>query len=165
MSSYCYSNMYHWCCTCLWQTLVATCMNACPHVNKPELQLLSYILFVAVPWAPGALHRPRSTYKVVQCTNIHHDKCCHPLDKKSPLPVNHGRPSKSNVGDTTEDRCHHESKSRIPITLSMFLELILRMKVLTWDKHRTPVNELSIPGMTNQLIQNRNSRDPVGRLD
>ena len=29
--------------------------------------------------------------------NIHH--CCHTLDKKSPVPVNHGRPSKSNVGD------------------------------------------------------------------
>ena len=35
-----------------------------------------------------------------QCTNIHHDNCCYPLDKKSPVPVNHGRPSKSNVGDT-----------------------------------------------------------------
>ena len=31
--------------------------------------------------------------------NIHHDNCCHLLDKKSPVPVNHGRPSKSNVGD------------------------------------------------------------------
>ena len=34
--------------------------------------------------------------------NIHHDNCCHPLDKldkKSPVPVNHGRPSKSNVGE------------------------------------------------------------------
>ena len=35
------------------------------------------------------------------CTNIHHDNCCHPLDKKSPVPVNHGRPSKSNVGDSS----------------------------------------------------------------
>ena len=31
--------------------------------------------------------------------NIHHGNCCHPLDKKSPDLVNHGRPSKSNVGD------------------------------------------------------------------
>ena len=31
--------------------------------------------------------------------NVHHNNCCHPLDKKSPVPVNHGRPSKSNVGD------------------------------------------------------------------
>ena len=47
----------------------------------------------------------------------------------------------------------------------MFLELTLRMKVLTWDKHRTPVDELSIPGMTNKLIQDGNAWDPVGRLD
>ena len=85
---------------CLWQTLVPTCMNGCPHINKPELQLLSYVLFVVVPWALGGFHiQPRSTYKVVQCTSIHHDNCCHPLDKKSPVPVNHGRPSKSNAGD------------------------------------------------------------------
>ena len=49
-------------------------------------------LFVML-WAPGALHGSRSAYKVAQCTNIHHDNCCHPLDKKSPFPVNHGRPS------------------------------------------------------------------------
>ena len=52
-----------------------------------------------VPWAPGALYGSRSTYKVTQYTNIHHDNCWHPLDEKSPVPVNHGRPSNSNVGD------------------------------------------------------------------
>ena len=35
--------------------------------------------------------------------NIHHDNCCHPLDKMSLVPVNHGRPSKSNVGDNKND--------------------------------------------------------------
>ena len=74
-------------------------MNACSHINKPELQLLSYVLFVVVPWAPGALYGSRSTYKVAQCTNIHHNNCCHPRDEKSPVPVNNGRPSNSNVGD------------------------------------------------------------------
>ena len=54
---------------------------------------------LAVPQAPGALYGSRSTYKVAQCVNIHHNNCCHPLGKKSPVPVNHGRPSKSNVGD------------------------------------------------------------------
>ena len=34
-------------------------------------------------------------HKRVQCTNVYHDNCCHSLDKKSPVPVNHGRPSKS----------------------------------------------------------------------
>ena len=32
--------------------------------------------------------------------NVHHDNCCHPLDKKSPVPINHRRSSLSNVGDT-----------------------------------------------------------------
>ena len=27
------------------------------------------------------------------------ENCCHPLDKKFLVPVNHGRPSESNVGD------------------------------------------------------------------
>ena len=31
--------------------------------------------------------------------NVHHNNCCHPLDKEVPVPVNHGRPSKSNVDD------------------------------------------------------------------
>ena len=38
---------------------------------------------LAVPWALGALYGSRSTYKVAQCTNIHRDNCCHPLDVKT----------------------------------------------------------------------------------
>ena len=34
--------------------------------------------------------------------NIHHNNCCHPLDKKSAVPANRGRSSKSNVGDTNK---------------------------------------------------------------
>ena len=57
--------------------------------------------------------------KRAQCTNIHHNNCCHPLDKKSPVPVNHGRPSKSNVGDITKyyfsfsevDQTNHKRES------------------------------------------------------
>ena len=41
----------------------------------------------------------------------------------------------------------------------------VRIKVQTWDEDRAPVNELSIPGMTNKPIQDGNARDPVGRLD
>ena len=77
-----------------------------PPVSMPALiwinqnsNLSAKFCLLAVPWAPGALYGSRSTYKVAQCTNIHHDSCCHPLDQKSPAPVNHGRPSKSNVGD------------------------------------------------------------------
>ena len=47
--------MYHWCCTCLWQTLVPSCVNTCTHLNKPEFQPLSQILFVCGTlgsWSP-----------------------------------------------------------------------------------------------------------------
>ena len=95
MSIYCYSIMYQWCHICLWQALVPTCINACPHLNKPEFQPLSQVLFVS-----GALGSWSPLWKQINlCMNIHHDNCCHPLDKKSPAPVNHGRPSKSNIGD------------------------------------------------------------------
>ena len=33
--------------------------------------------------------------------NRYHDNCCHNLDNKSPVPVNHGRSSWSNAGDKT----------------------------------------------------------------
>ena len=77
-----------------------------PPVSMPALiwinqnsNLSAKSCLLAVPWTPGALYESKSTYKVAQCMNIHHNNCCHPLDKKSPAPVNHGRPSKSNVGD------------------------------------------------------------------
>ena len=99
MSSHCYSIMYQWCRACLLQTLVPTCINACPHLNKPEFQPLSQVLFACtVPWALGALYGSRSTYKVAQCTNIHHNNCCHPLDKKSHVPVTMADPLKV-IGD------------------------------------------------------------------
>ena len=97
--SYCCSVMHQWCCACLWQTLVPTSINACPHLNKPEFQPLSQILFVCSALGSWSPLWKQITYKVAQCMNIHHDNCCHPMDKKSPVPVNHGRPSKSNVGD------------------------------------------------------------------
>ena len=31
---------------CLWQTLVLSCVNVCPHVNKPEFQPLNQVVFV-----------------------------------------------------------------------------------------------------------------------
>ena len=44
-----------WMVSNLWQTLVPTCMNACPHLNKPEFQPLSQVLFVCGAlgsWSP-----------------------------------------------------------------------------------------------------------------
>ena len=38
--------MHQWCRACQWQTLACTCMNACPHLNKPEFQPLNQVLFV-----------------------------------------------------------------------------------------------------------------------
>ena len=47
--------MYQWCCVCLWQTMVPICINACPHLNKPEFQPLSQVLFACNAlgsWSP-----------------------------------------------------------------------------------------------------------------
>ena len=38
--------------------------------------------------------------------NRYHDNCCHLLDEKTPALVNHGRSSKSNVGDTFNFCCN-----------------------------------------------------------
>ena len=52
--------------------------------------------------------------KRAQCTNDYHNNCCHPLDKKSPVPVSHGRPSNSNVGDTIKYQGNLEISTPIP---------------------------------------------------
>ena len=107
------------CTNCTYVTCQSTATPSCtngvvsvcgrpwyPPVSMPALisinqnsNLSAKSCLLAVSWAPRGLYGNRSTYKVAQCTNIYHNNCCHPLDKKSPAPVNHGRPSKSNVGD------------------------------------------------------------------
>ena len=114
----CYCNLFL-CDNCIHVECQATTTPSCtngvmpvcgrpwyPPVSMPALIWINQSFnpsaescLLAVPWAPGALYGSRSTYKVAQCMNIYHDKCCHPLDKKSPVPVNHGRPSKSNIDD------------------------------------------------------------------
>ena len=70
-----------------------------PPVSVPALlsinqniNLSAKSCLLTVPWALGAIYGSRSTYKVAQCTNFHHNNCCHPVDKKSPVPINHGTP-------------------------------------------------------------------------
>ena len=88
----CIFNMYQWCRACLCQALTPIWIN-----QSFNLSAKSY-LFIAL-WAPGTLCGSRYTKTVAQFRNRYHDNCCHPLDKKTPAPVNHGRTSESNVDD------------------------------------------------------------------
>ena len=39
--------MFLWCRGCIWQTLVANCVNVCIHVNKSSFKPMSMILFIS----------------------------------------------------------------------------------------------------------------------
>ena len=72
-SAHCNLTMYQWCHACLWQTLVPSCVNTCPHLNNQSFNLSVKSCLFAVSWAPGAPYGTRSTKTVAQCMNRYHD--------------------------------------------------------------------------------------------
>ena len=64
--------MYHWCCACLWQTLVISCTNAYPHVNKPEFEPLTKSCLFAETLAVRVPCETHFAKTVAQCMNRYH---------------------------------------------------------------------------------------------